>query len=105
MTSIELLCDVEVLQILVISPDLDWVSGAFEVMTPFFETTDDRKHLCVVDLIVAFNWGEALREECNRMPFVVFPRLLGEDRAGCETRCVRFKSKGEVGVREDEDWS
>ena len=97
--SIELLCDAEVLQILVISPDLDRVSGAFEVMMPFFETTDDREHLRVVDLIVAFDRGEALGEECDRMPFVIFPRLLGEDHAGRETRCICFESKGEVRVR------
>ena len=65
LTSVELLCDAEVLQILVISPDLNRVSGTFEVMMPFFETADDREHLCVVDLIVAFDWGEALGEECD----------------------------------------
>ena len=95
----------EVLQILVISPDLDWMLGTFEVMTPFFETADDHEHLCVVDLIVAFDQGEALGEEHNWMPFVVFPRLLGEDYASCKTRCICFKSKRKVGVWEDEDWS
>ena len=37
------------------------------------------------------------------MPFVVFLRLLGEDRASCKTRCIHFESKGKVGVRKDED--
>ena len=69
-------------------------------MMPFFETVDGHKHLCVVDLIVAFDQGEALGEERNQMPFVVFLRLLGEDRTSCKTRCVHFESKGEV-----EDWS
>jgi hypothetical protein len=39
----------------VVSPDLDRVSHAFEIVLPLLQTLDDSKHLCVMDLVVALN--------------------------------------------------
>src|SRR3981189_1074826 len=58
--AIELLRDSEVFEVLVVCEDLNWMVGPFKVVAPFFETSDYRQHLNVVDFVVAFDWTERL---------------------------------------------
>jgi len=57
---IQLLGRHEVLQVLVICPDLALVFSTFNEVLPLLESSDDRQHLLVVDLIVPLNGGEGL---------------------------------------------
>jgi hypothetical protein len=50
--SIELLSDLEIFEILVVSPDLYRVPSSFKVMSPLFKPSDDGEHLSVMDLII-----------------------------------------------------
>ena len=68
----------EIFQILVVSPDLDGVLHAFEEVSPFFQGSDDHKHLLVVDLIVTLDLTQALGVKRHRVPFHVCA-LLGQD--------------------------
>jgi len=52
---VQLLGHHEVLQILVIRTDLTLVFCAFDEVPPLLESSDDRQHLFVVDLVVLLN--------------------------------------------------
>ena len=55
LATVEFLSYHEVLQVLVVYPDLYWVLGSFQEMPLLFQCTDDSKHLFVMDLIVLFH--------------------------------------------------
>src|ERR1700712_5267451 len=71
--SVEVLRLPEVLQVLVVGPDLDPVLRALEEMSPFLERPDDREHLLVVDLVVTLDQAQALGEERDRVPLAIGP--------------------------------
>ena len=56
MPSGQVLCCAPVLQVLMVSPDIKRLREAFEEVAPVFERFDDRKHLSIVDLVVAFGF-------------------------------------------------
>src|SRR3981189_3506947 len=60
LSAIELLCHTKVLEVLVVSEDLNGMARSLKVVAPFFETSDYRQHLHVVDLVVAFDRTEPL---------------------------------------------
>ena len=55
LATVEFLSHHEVLQVLVVCPDLDWVPGSFQKVSPLFQRMDDSEHLFVMDLIVSFH--------------------------------------------------
>jgi hypothetical protein len=57
LSAIEFLCRPEVLEVLVVSENLYWVLRAFEVVPPLFECSNDRKHLQIVNLVVALDFA------------------------------------------------
>jgi len=54
-TTVEFLSRHEVLQVLVVHPDLYQVPGSFQEMPPLFQYTDDSKYFLVMDLIIPFH--------------------------------------------------
>ena len=60
LAAIEFLCHQEVLEVLVVHPDLKLVVGTFQEMVPILQCSDDRQHLFVVDLIVLLYHTETL---------------------------------------------
>jgi len=52
---VEFLSRHEVLQILVVHPDLYRVLGSFQEMPPLFQYTDDSEHLLVMDFVIPFH--------------------------------------------------
>ena len=58
LVTVEFLSCHEVLQVLVVCPDLHWVLGSLQEMPLFFQCADDSKHLLVIDLIVLFHWRQ-----------------------------------------------
>ena len=74
----------EILQVFVICPDLALVFCAFDEVSPLLESSDNRQHLLVMDLIVPLDGGERLGEEGNQMPLSIIQGYLGEDSTRCE---------------------
>jgi len=70
LTTIEFLGHHEVLQVLVVRPDLYRVSGSFQEVPPLLQCADDSKHLLVVDLIVPFHQRQGLAVEGHQVPFL-----------------------------------
>ena len=66
---VQLLGHTEVLKVLVVRPNLKLAWGAFKVVPPLLQRTDDCQHLLVVDFVVPLNRAEALGEEGDWMPF------------------------------------
>jgi len=52
---VEFLSHHEVLQVLVVCPDLHQVLGSFQEMPPLFQRVDDSEHFLVVDLVILFH--------------------------------------------------
>jgi len=102
---VQLLGRHEVLQVLVVRPDLALMFRALDKVPPLLEGLDDRQHLLVVDLIVPLDGGQGLGEEGDRVPLFVFQRYLGEDRTRCKVGTVGFDAEGFGWVGRDEDWS
>jgi len=73
---IEFLGSHEVLQILVVGPNLTLVFCPFYEVPPLLQGSNDGKHLLVVDLIVPFYRGQGPGKEGDWVPLVVIFRLL-----------------------------
>ena len=58
LATVEVLCLMEVRQVLVICEDLDGEWGSMEVVPPGFQGTDDCEKFSVVDVVVPFCWNE-----------------------------------------------
>ena len=85
-------------KVLVVSENLYWEGGAMEVVAPRLQGTNDGKEFAVVDVVVAFGWGEGLGEVGTRVP-VTIGIGLEEDGARCVFRGIHGYSEGsgEVG--------
>src|SRR6202795_2556587 len=88
LAAVELLGGPEVLEVLMVCPDLEGLARAFQVVSPLFQRSDDRQHFHVMDLIVAFDWGQAFGLESNRMVLSVLGRQLLEHGSGCNSGAV-----------------
>jgi len=65
---VQLLGRHEVLQVLVVCPNLALMFRAFDKVPPLLEGSDDCQHLFVVDLVVPFDGGQGLGEEGDQVP-------------------------------------
>ena len=74
LSPIELLSGAEVFEILMVRPNLYRVTSPFEIVTPFLESSNDGKHLSVMDLVIVLYRIQSLGEKGNRMPFSIFRR-------------------------------
>ena len=63
---VQLLGRHEVLQVLVVRPNLTLMFRALDKVLPLLEGSDDCQHLLVVDLVVPFDRGQGLGEEGDR---------------------------------------
>jgi hypothetical protein len=66
--TIEFLGDSEILQVLMVSPDLDRVLRTFKVVSPLFQTSDNGQHLHIMNLIVVHDQIQHLGQEHNWVP-------------------------------------
>ena len=60
LTTVEVLCLMEVHQVLVVCEDLDGKRGTMEIMPPGFQGTDDCEDFSVVDIVIALCRDERL---------------------------------------------
>ena len=102
LASVELLSDAEVLKVLVVGPNLDWVPSALEIVLPFFQSPDDCQHLGVVNLVVLLNWAQGLGQESDRMPLTIVV-LLQEHHTSGDSRAISFQSVRSVSIEQNED--
>jgi len=102
---VQLLGRHEVLQVLVIRPDLALMFCAFDEVPPLLEGSDDCQHLLVVDLIVPLYRGEGFGKESDWVPLFVFWGHLGEDHTRCKVGAVSFNAEGFGWVGRYEDQS
>src|ERR1700753_479541 len=96
---VEMLGLPEVLQILVVGPDLHRMLRSLKEVPPLLECSDNGEHLLVVDLVVPLGIVEAFGEEGHRVPLPVGAQL----RKYCtrrKVRAVRLKAIRPGGVRE-----
>ena len=63
--TVEFLSHHEVLQVLVVHPDLYQVPGSFQEMPPLFQYTDDSEHFLVMDLIIPFHRRQGFAVESH----------------------------------------
>ena len=88
LSAIEILGSLEVLQVLVVCPDLYRVPRSLQVVTPFLQTTNNCKQFLVMDLVVAFRGIERLGKECNWVLLVGVCVELEQDTTSSEVRAV-----------------
>jgi len=70
LATVEFLSHHEVLQVLVVCPDLYWVLGSFQKIPLLFQCIDDGEHLFVVDLIVLFYRRQGFAVEGHQVLFL-----------------------------------
>jgi len=91
---VEFLSHHEVLQVLVVRPDLDQVLGSFQKVSPLFQRIDDSKHLFVMDLVVPFHQRQRFAVEGHRVPFLLSRQLLREDGSRGKVGAVSLSIEG-----------
>src|ERR1700675_396483 len=94
LAAVELLGGLEVLEVLMVRPDLKRLAHAFQVVSPLFQRSDDRQHFHVMDLVVAFDRGQAFGLKSNRMVLSVLGRQLFEYGSGCNSGTVGHDTEG-----------
>ena len=58
--TVEFLSRHEVLQILVVRPDLYGMSSSFQEVPSLLQCTDDSEHLLVMNLVILLHWRQGL---------------------------------------------
>ena len=104
LSRVQVLGLLEVLEVLMVRPDFDWMPSTLEEVPPLLEAPHDCEELLVVHLVIPLDGRQALREECDRMPLPVQFRKLLQDTTSREVRSVRFDSKRLLVIRKSEDW-
>ena len=74
--AIQVLGRSEVLQVLVVRSNFDWVSGPFEEVLPLLKASYYRQELLIMHLVVPLHTGQAFGEEGNWVPLLVLFREL-----------------------------
>jgi hypothetical protein len=96
--------DLKVLEVFVVSPDLYGMVSTFKVMFLVFQSSDDGKHLSVVDLVIFLHRIQRFGQEGNEVPGIILVRLLGENCSSSDARAIGSKSKWEIVIREHQNW-
>ncbi|KIM83337.1 hypothetical protein PILCRDRAFT_69665, partial [Piloderma croceum F 1598] len=99
LAAVEFLRSHEVLQVLVIHPDFKLVMRAFQKMAPIFQSSDDRQHFLVVDLIVPLHGIETFGVVSNWMPLLILRGLFGKVGA------ISLNLEGSGLIWEHQNWS
>jgi len=94
LATVEFLTRHEVLQVLVVHPDLDWVLGSFQEIPPLFQCVDDSKYLFVMDLIISFHQRQKFAVEGHQVPFLLSRQLLRENSSRGKVRAVSLDVEG-----------
>ena len=92
----------EILEILVVSEDLNWKFRSLEPVLPILESLHNRESLLIWYSVVMFGWVHRFRHEANWMVLIIC-LLLGQDGSVSVIRCIGFHSELsiQVGVNEN----
>src|ERR1700675_4201430 len=88
LVAVEFLGGPEVLEVLMVRPDLKRLARTFQVVSPLFQRLDDRQHFFVMDLVVALDWGQAFGPESNRVILSILGRQLLDHSSGCNSGAI-----------------
>ena len=91
---VEFLSRREVLQVLVVCPDLYWVPGSLQEMPPLFQYVNDSEYLLVMDLIIPFHRRQEFTVEGHWVPFLFSGQLLRKNGSKDEVRTISLDVKG-----------
>ena len=91
---VEFLSHHEVLQVLVVRPDLYQMLGSFQEVSLLFQHMDDSEHLFVMDLVVPFHQRQRFAVEGHRVPFLLSRQLLREDGSRGKVGAVSLSIEG-----------
>ena len=75
LTTSQSVLNVEILQISMISKDLNWNSAAFKFRTSLLEAFNNNQKLLVVNLVVAFSEKHFVTIKDNWMKLIIFTHL------------------------------
>ena len=84
----------EVLQVLVVCPNLYWVLGSLQKIPPLFQCTYNSEHLLVMNLVVPFHWRQGFAVEGHWVLFLFSRQLLRKDSSGNKVRTVSLDTEG-----------
>src|ERR1700759_95726 len=90
LSAIEITRRHEVLQVLVVSTNVDRVIRTFEEMTPFFKCANNSEHFLVVNLVIPFYRAQSTRVKSNWMPLIIFRGLLRQNCTSGKIGTVAF---------------
>jgi len=71
LATVEFLSHHEVLQVLVVHPDLYQVPGSFQEIPLLFQCMDDSEHLLVMDLVIPFHQRQGFAIEGHQVLFLL----------------------------------
>jgi len=91
--TVEFLSRHEVLQVLVICPDLHQVSGSLQEMPPLFQYMDDSEHLLVMDLVIPLHRRQGLAVKGHQMLLLFSGQLLRKDSSRGKVRTVSLDAE------------
>jgi hypothetical protein len=74
--------------------------STFEVMSPLFQSSDDGKHLGVVDPVISLNRIQHFQQKGDRVPGLIVARLLGENCSNSNAKAISLKLKWKIVIRE-----
>ena len=89
----------DIREVFVVSDDGNGVWSALEILFPFREDEDNSKEFPVIDVRVAFSWGEHLGEVSTRIEITICV-LLHKDSSGSEKESIRHDVKGGRNIRD-----
>lgn len=75
LSAVELVGFSEVGGVFVINKDFKVVSGTFEVVAPFFHSTNDAQKLLVMDIVILFRWWHGQEKEHAGISLFITPTL------------------------------
>jgi hypothetical protein len=89
----------------VVHPDLHYMAGTFEKVSPLFKGSNDCEHLLVMDLVVPFDHIQALQHEGDQVPFFVFGQKLRENSPSGKVQTISLNLKGLHQIRQHQHGS
>ena len=91
--TVEFLSRHEVLQVLVICPDLHRVSGSLQEMPPLFQYMDDSEHLLVMDLVIPLHRRQGLAVKGHQVLLLFSGQSLRKDSSRGKVRTVSLDAE------------
>ena len=94
----------EVFEVFVVSDDIDWIAGAFQIMSPGLECFKNGQEFFVVCVIVQLCSMKRTRVKCNQMNLIV-RRNDRKDSSNSIVRSISFDNEWSIRFPMSKNWS